>query len=141
MARRRRNRSEQRDAFQPSLDPDQGLPDGLTVPATFSPSVRSIPTGIEDRRTWRPDALAAIRIRASVAPARVQVARPGRSPRPGRAFSFFNPPVGLQFRAPRGVLICVRRKIRKQVLHALRKTGKGSGRRPRRRNAWSGVKC
>jgi hypothetical protein len=44
------------------------------------------------------------------------------------------------FKAPRNVAICVRRKIRKQVLHALKKTGKGSS-PPRRRNNWSNVKC
>lgn len=44
------------------------------------------------------------------------------------------------FRAPLRVAICVRRKVRDQVLHALGKTGKGSG-RPRRRTRFSNVRC
>lgn len=50
------------------------------------------------------------------------------------------PVVGFSFSAPREVLICVRRKIRKQVLHALRKTGKVGQRRPRR-GFYSSVSC
>lgn len=47
----------------------------------------------------------------------------------------------LAFSIPRLVALCVRRKTRKEVLHALRKTGGGSGRRRPRRNFWSNVKC
>lgn len=48
---------------------------------------------------------------------------------------------GLKFAVPREVSICVRRKERKEVLHALKKTGKGGSRAPRKRNNWSSVKC
>lgn len=44
------------------------------------------------------------------------------------------------FNVPRLVGICVRRKVRREVLHALNRTGKGSG-GPRRRNFYSSVKC
>jgi hypothetical protein len=44
------------------------------------------------------------------------------------------------FSAPNKVLICVRRNIRKEVLHALNKTGKG-GQNPPRRNSYSNIYC
>lgn len=44
------------------------------------------------------------------------------------------------FRVPNLVGICVRRKIRREVLHALRRTNKGRG-GSRRRNLWSHIKC
>lgn len=48
-------------------------------------------------------------------------------------------PKKLQFNVPHKVAICARRKIREQVLHALRKTGKGGGRG--RRNFFSTISC
>lgn len=51
----------------------------------------------------------------------------------------------LMFYHPKHVIRCVRRKIKKEVLHALGKTGKGSGwklkRRKYRRNDLSNVRC
>lgn len=44
------------------------------------------------------------------------------------------------FRVPNVVAICVRRKIRREVMHALDLTRKGAG-GSKRRNEWSGVKC
>jgi len=44
------------------------------------------------------------------------------------------------FATPEKVLICVRRKIREQVLHALRKTGKAGQKKPRR-TPYSEVTC
>lgn len=46
----------------------------------------------------------------------------------------------LSFEAPKKVLICVRRKQRKEVLHALRKAGKFGQRRPRR-SYYSDISC
>lgn len=43
-----------------------------------------------------------------------------------------SPATRLQFSSPFRVLVCVRRKIRKEVLHAFRKTGKGGQKRPLR---------
>lgn len=45
------------------------------------------------------------------------------------------------FHAPSQVLICVRRKRRKEVLHALFKTGRGSGRGRKRFNQFSKIRC
>lgn len=45
-----------------------------------------------------------------------------------------------EFAHPPGVAVCIRRKTRREVLHALRKTGKGGSKR--RRFTWkSFVKC
>lgn len=45
-----------------------------------------------------------------------------------------------QFVDPRSVLVCARRKMRREVLHALRKAGKRGQKTPRR-NYWSDVHC
>ena len=51
-------------------------------------------------------------------------------------------PSNLAFVDPRRVLLCARRKTRAEVLHAMRKTGKGRGRRRSpRRNAYSNISC
>lgn len=44
------------------------------------------------------------------------------------------------FSSPSRVIICIRRKIRKEVLHALKKSGK-SGQRNPRRTAYSNIRC
>lgn len=49
-------------------------------------------------------------------------------------------PTQIAFTAPQETLVCVRRHRRRQVLHALRKTGKGGQRKPRR-TPWSEYKC
>lgn len=46
----------------------------------------------------------------------------------------------IRFARPDLITICLRRKVRREVLHALRRTRKGSG-GGRRRNFWSDVKC
>lgn len=49
---------------------------------------------------------------------------------------------GVRFAVPHKIGICVRRKIRREVLHALLRTNKsGGGKSPRRRNFYSGIKC
>lgn len=49
-------------------------------------------------------------------------------------------PWRLEYATPRNIPICVRRKIRRQVLLALGNTGGGRGKR-KRRNLYSGIKC
>lgn len=49
-------------------------------------------------------------------------------------------PVFLKFPTPKSVIICIRRKIRREVLHALRRVGSGGGKK-RRRNEWSDIHC
>nr|QJB19853.1 MAG: hypothetical protein [Microvirus sp.] len=86
---------------------------------------------IEDRRDFHPE----------------QAARPARSfsrsvhslavprQRGGRL------PIGVTFENPTKVLVCVRRKSRREVLFALGQTGKGSALGKRRRNHYSEIQC
>lgn len=63
---------------------------------------------------------------------------------PSRLPDTFTPavPVGVAFKAPRQVAICVRRKQRREVLHAVGKTGRGSRfHRAPRRNIYSEIRC
>lgn len=70
-------------------------------------------------------------------PASAKQRASGMFPRPGssqtravRAFS-----------VPSSVAVCVRRKQRREVLHALGKAGRGGSQRKRRRSQWSHVTC
>lgn len=55
----------------------------------------------------------------------------------GRSKKFLGPE---RFAVPNLVSVCIRRKMRREVLHAFNKTrsGRGGG---RRRNKWSSIKC
>lgn len=53
----------------------------------------------------------------------------------------YSPPHRIGFAAPAAVVTCVRRKVRRQVLHALRRTGKGSGHGKKRRTPLSNIHC
>lgn len=102
---------------------------------------------LEDRRTFHPQGAArpaagffVPRHRLVVrAPARrsVTVTGPGLGASPSQ--DFFSPPIGVGFQAPRQVAVCIRRKVRKQVMHAKGFAG-GKVRRPRR-TEYSGVIC
>ncbi|UDN67846.1 hypothetical protein [robinz microvirus RP_145] len=51
-------------------------------------------------------------------------------------------PFGVRFSVPKYVGICLKRRIRREVLHAIKKTGSGSSRKMKRtRNHWSEVSC
>lgn len=50
------------------------------------------------------------------------------------------PPSGVRVATPSRVAVCVRREQRREVLHALRRTG-GGGRKRRRYNEWSNISC
>lgn len=47
----------------------------------------------------------------------------------------------VQFAQPENVLVCVRRKRRKEVLFAKQKTGRGKKQRRPRRGRWSSISC
>lgn len=47
----------------------------------------------------------------------------------------------LQFDLPKQVTVCVRRQIRKEVIHAIGKSGRGAKRRRPRYNSWSQISC
>lgn len=133
MARRSGRSSRRRVVITPTL-PKKVLPNPTIyrpAPLRPAPLTYSIPlTVIEDRRQFHPS--------------------PGRSPRlvtgaanhtlKAKTTRAFIPPTQVMFDAPSKVLVCVRRKVRRGVLHALKKTGKGGMRKPRR-NFWSSVSC
>lgn len=114
----------------------------------FSPSlarpvrlVRDTPTwtearAVEDRRTYHPLEFfrPARTWSGGDAPPVTPKLTPRNKPRPFLAH-------GLKFSAPADVLVCVRRQQRKEVLHALRKTGRGKGGGRKRRNWWSRIGC
>lgn len=129
MGRRRRSSTPSADAvFSGPLTRPTRLLSDVAVPSAHYPSV-------EDLRTYHPldmfRPLMTVEARPDV---NVNVKRPSKS---GRFLPF-----GLQFEAPQKVLVCVRRKRRKEVLHALKKVGRGgSSRRRRRRGPHSQISC
>lgn len=154
MARRSKSKSQRDGSRDPLDDLDQQTPvSGQTPsPAPLARVIRQ-KSVLEDRRNWAP--------RLKAEPQRVQardtLGRPARivhgrvSPRvvrgPGgkplqskkHPVSFLSNARAL-FAEPRKAIICAKRKIRREVLHALHRTGKGS-RSPKRRNEWSNVQC
>lgn len=130
MAKKKRHRSEQRD---------------LSTPVASLPAVRPIVSRplVSDRRLYHPAKEVApvysprksqrriLEVPKNVSlPSRKKAAASKRS----RGYKF-------TFAVPRAVELCVRRAKRRQVLFAMRRTGKGSRKLRRRRNYWSGVTC
>lgn len=118
MARRGRGSKVRRDAFV-IASPDLSLSSGL--PVLSAPFVE-----LEDLRDWSPV-----------------------GPTNRRAFSLPRSSAGLvdngalrrgvRFAVPEDVLVCVRRKTRREVIFA--RTGGGGGMRRGRRGRWSDVSC
>lgn len=150
MARRRRKRrddSRERDASpiaRRSLRPST-----IVVRSFVEPDL----SFVEDRRRFDPEGdYAPARSASRRDQARIldsltsPIPDPGRAgqlrsiARPKRSASFFNSRSVFQFAVPRKVALCVRRKRRKEVLFAKRRTGKGA-RTPKRRNYWSEISC
>lgn len=129
MARRSRSRGRQRDP-SPIATRQRAAPTSVytvTVPRRFTYYVPRVTTPLQtDLRRYYPDGRAKPANRVSGRPARIT-----RSPSARGSF---------MFDMPAGVLVCVRRKRRKQVLFALQRTGKGA-RAPRRRNQFTDVRC
>lgn len=142
MGRRRRNH--QRDALSiPNGDPPRDpVADLIKLPQQpiFSPLVRFKPSiDVEDHRRWTPDDWRPPRLRSSrVAQVHLPQARGRPTSTVGRPFSDVQ---ALYFRAPQNVNECVRRSTRKEVLFALKRTGKGSKAPRRRRGRFSNVRC
>lgn len=123
---RRRSGARQRDATHItrhlSLLP-QPLPALPLSRAPKNPLQRSL---FSDRRLFHPQR---------------QLQPPAALKRPARRIMATRHRHVLKFKVPLQVDLCVRRQRRKEVLHALRLTGKGSRARSRRRNEWSGISC
>lgn len=103
------------------------------LPSVYLRPIRVTP--LEDRRNYFPDPLVRpagyVGVR-SVRSLNINAIRRGRE-RLGRDVFSFND--------PKRVLICARRQERKEVLHALGKTGRGGRKRNRRRNEYSDISC
>lgn len=131
-----------RDLSQRSLD--EGLP--ALGPLLEPPSPLS---EVEDRRTWHPDPdHGAFTLGGSLASVTVH-----RRPIIARSKTFsrwgfgrgipvgVQVPVGIQYAHSFNVINCVRRKVRRQVIFARNKGGKGVKRRPPRRTWRSNIWC
>lgn len=103
----------------------------------------------EDRRTFHPEGsfrpAASFnrprhRLVVSGYPKRDSVVRSSRNYRFNKLSSLSGTPAHIMFERPRKVVMCVRRQMRREVLHAYRKTGRGGQRRPRW-NWYSRVRC
>lgn len=96
-------------------------------------------TEIEDRRTYHPEGESRPARSISKRAHRLELAKPVVSQwneLPG--YSGIYSPVA--FTQPHNVLVCIRRKQRKEVLHALNKAGKAGQKTPRR-SAYSDIQC
>lgn len=106
--------------------------------------LRSLLSEISDRRTFHP--LGAFRPALSYAGLRHRlVLSPSKMahkalPR-ARSFPIHGRPAQIAFQNPSRTLICVRRKQRREVLHALKRTGSGGGFQRPRRSWYSSVRC
>lgn len=146
MARRSRHRD--RDDYQDLLDDLSSTPVSrqTPTPAVVHRAPR-ISSGLSDLRRWDPAPEVA---RDSVGrPARI-VHAPKRQSRlaagvkPLRPKSTTSatwlPRASFRFETGATIPICAKRKIRRQVLHALKKTRSGKG-SPKKRNRWSSISC
>lgn len=118
---------------------------GLNIPTAkprLLPAYKIRPLDLrvfEDRRLYAPNLNKWPRqiVRRATLPARIVE----RSRDPRRVLSKTSVHrLGMEFHAPKRVLICVRRQQRKEVILALNKSRKGAGAR-KHRNQWSDVKC
>lgn len=156
MARRSRERRNRGESNRDPLDDlDISTPVAKRPTPSPAPLARDIrqKSVLEDRRNWAPRLTA----EPQRTPSRDTLGRPARivhksvaAKRPMRAAgkNFKSPqPYWLRsektqgyFTNPRQAIICAKRKIRKEILFALSRTGKGS-RSPKRRNEWSDIGC
>lgn len=118
------------------------------LPSNF-PAVRFDLTEVEDRRTWSPEPILDDLPRdLRGVPTPILPAQPVRKAQRRKASSgpSLTPKPIFAFRLPQNplkrVAICVRRSIRREIMHALKFAGKGGGKkRPPRRNSYSNVRC
>lgn len=124
--------------------------DSLLSPVSIGPAVEPdlspVLSDVEDGRVWHPDPdRGALTIGGRFASVVVH-SRPVIA-RSKPIWSWKGLPVGVQvpvgvrFESPLKVVTCLRRKIRRNVIFALDKGGKGSGKRQPRRTWRSDIKC
>lgn len=138
---RKSNKYSRRDTFviaKRSLPVNSHLPRSVLT----DPRQLNLPfTEIEDRRTYYPGK---IRPAASISKPRYRVVAKDRPLKSSNYRSPFKLSSGtravLAFANPKRVLVCVRRKIRKEVLHAFKIAGSGGLKRSRR-SQFSSISC
>lgn len=133
-----RNNRKRRDT---SAISNHRLPSFVPSRSVFSDSMSDL-SEIEDRRRWHPEgefspARGYSKLSTTLTRSTPNVNRP--NPRPKSARLFISD-LKETFTEPKRVAICVRRQIRKEVLHALRQTG-GTGQNRPTYNANSMVSC
>ena len=130
MARRKkRSRSSQRD------DTTIASPLLRTNPVRYTSPILSL----DDRRRFVPfeyDRPLSVRKDQRKVVERVSRARRAENKKPARQRHY-----KFSFAVPEKVVVCVRRKRRREVLFAMRRTGKGSRKLHRRRDHYSDVRC
>lgn len=145
MAKRNRNNSKKGRVI--SVNSNRRLPLSRSPLAVsdFKPMTRQLDL-FEDRRTFHPEGKSAPARSTNRSRHRLQ-----SPPVKEAAFSHqdslnypsahsVQPHAIAAFTAPKKVLVCVRRKIRKEVMHALGKSGRSGQRRPRR-SEYSSIQC
>lgn len=149
MARGSRNTSARSRDF---TTPTQSLPrsEVTIAPTSYTPLPSSLSLlDFEDLRLWHPDpehgSMTFGNRYASVTVHQRPVIKRSKTFAKwgfGRGLPIgFQPPVGIQYAHSFNVVNCVRRKTRRQVLHAKRKTGRGVRRRKPRRTWRSAIWC
>lgn len=96
---------------------------------------------VEDRRTWNPSGKARS-ARGFKKSHHTLIVDPNVNTNENRSFKpdLYSVPALLAFEDSKSTLVCVRRKIRKEVMFAKKKAGKKGQRRPRW-NYYSKIKC
>lgn len=112
----------------------------VRAPYLFRPVVVRPLQLVEDRRRYHPLGFRAPAATFSRLDQRRLVERLVSPPRAVSASSWTMPAARIGFAVPRKVAVCVRRKMRRQVLFAVGGTGKGSRAR-RKYNQFSTVVC
>lgn len=139
-----RNSDQQGDSWS-DFESEMLGPRGPSPPAALRPPARS--ALIDDRRRWDPgdtprDAFGR-QARVVMSPKAASKTRQ-QSDVNRKQRRTYVPPFLLRevasFSDPRRVMVCLRRKTRREVLFAKSKTGKGARSR-KRRNQWSNVRC
>lgn len=109
-------------------------------PAPFPSLLPRVPLiQLEDRRAFSPSGRAPLR---SIHREIFQTLQRTRSTRGAARTAPLSPMLENTFDDPQRVIVCLRRKARKEVLHALKKTGGRGGRKKKPRRTWqSDFKC
>lgn len=142
--RRHKNTSDaQRDDSNIATD-SEVLRSFIQKPKPYAPLVTTPHLPTFDLRTWhpnpvtRPIAEPRAASRVTVKNGAVSVSGPSRTAVGNRRAGTLSPHVG--FAAPKQVSVCIRRKTRRSVLFAKKRTRKGAGSR-RKHNQWSSIGC